>query len=61
MKHPYSEFEKTPLRRAINKAVADLERNQDVKLKTAREHFIGYLCQQLSAGGMVTEGSISRE
>jgi hypothetical protein len=61
MKHPYEQFEKTPLWRAINKAVADLERNQDVELRTAREHFIGYLCQQLSAGGIVTEGSILKE
>lgn len=61
MNHPYIEFENTPLWKAIDRAVAELERNQDVQLRTTREHFIGYLCQQLSDRGTVTESSLLRE
>ena len=61
MSHPYSEFEHTPLWKAIDAAVAELEQNRDVELKTTREHVIGYLCQQLSAQGTVTGRSLLRE
>jgi hypothetical protein len=61
MSHPYIEFEQTPLWKAIDTAVAKLEQNRDVELRTTREHFIGYLCQQLSAQGTVTESSLLRE
>jgi hypothetical protein len=43
MSHPYIEFEQTPLWKAIDAAIAELEQNQDVELRTTREHFIGYL------------------
>jgi hypothetical protein len=49
MKHPYAEYEQTPLWRAIDVAVSELERNRDVELTTAREYVIGYLYQQLAA------------
>lgn len=61
MSHPYSQFEQTPLWNAIDTAIAELERNRDVELTTARTHVIGYLCQQLSAQGTVTESSLLRE
>ena len=61
MSHPYIEFEQTPLWKAIDAAVAELERNRDVELSTARTHVIGYLCQQLSAQGTVSESSLLRE
>ena len=61
MNHPYSEFEQTPLWKAIDAAIADLEQNQDVELKTTREHFIGSLCQQLAAQRTVAEGALLRE
>ena len=61
MKHPYSEFEQTPLLKAIDTAVAELEQNRDVELRTTREHFIGYLCQHLSTQGTASETSLLRE
>ena len=61
MSHPYSQFEQTPLWKAIDSAIAELERNRDVELTTARTHVIGYLCQELAAQGTVTESSLLRE
>jgi hypothetical protein len=61
MSHTYSEFERTPLWKAIDTAIAELERNSDVELTTARTHIIGYLCQQLAAQGTVTESALLRE
>jgi hypothetical protein len=61
MSHPYREFEQTPLWRAIDIAVAELEQNNDVELRTTREHVIGYLCRLLAAQGTVTESSLLRE
>ncbi|MFN7139269.1 MAG: hypothetical protein ACK4UN_08020 [Limisphaerales bacterium] len=61
MSHPYSQFEQTPLWKAIDTAIAELERNQDVELTTARTHVIGYLCQQLAVQRTVIDSSLLRE
>ncbi|MEY4916710.1 MAG: hypothetical protein RL616_623 [Verrucomicrobiota bacterium] len=61
MSHPYTKFEQTPLWKAIDSAIAELERNRDVELTTARTHVIGYLCEQLAAQGTVTESSLLRD
>jgi hypothetical protein len=61
MSPPYIEFEQTPLWKAIDAAIAELERNRDMELTTARMLVIGYLCQQLAAQGAATEKSLLRE
>ena len=61
MSYPYSQFEETPLWKAIDTAIAELERNRDVELTSARMHVIGYLCQQLDAQGTVMDSSLLRE
>jgi len=47
-RHPYVQFEGTSLWKAIDRAVAGLERNNDLTLTTARQYAIGYLCLQVS-------------
>ena len=59
MKHPYLQFDKTPLWLAIDFAISELERNRGVELTTSRNYVIGYLCQQLSAKQLVTPKSIT--
>ena len=61
MSHPYTEFEDTALWKAVDAALAELEQNQDVKLSTAREYVVGYLCQQLASRKLVTDDSDLRE
>jgi len=61
MSHPYTEFEHTALWKAVDAALAELEQNRDVKLSTAREYVVGYLCQRLAGQKLVTDDSVLRE
>jgi len=45
MPHPYSTFENTPLWRALEQAISDLEANGDIQLATATEYVVGDLCR----------------
>jgi hypothetical protein len=58
---PYPEFEDTALWKVVNAALAELEKNGDVKLSTAKENVVGYLCQQIAQKKLVTDGSILRD
>lgn len=57
MEHTYKEFETLALWGLIDKAVTDLEENQDLLLKTPREYVIGYLCKSLVEGYSVNGDS----
>jgi hypothetical protein len=46
--HPYKEFEKTGLWKALNKGIQDLVGNQDLKESARREYIVGYLCKVLT-------------
>jgi hypothetical protein len=43
--HPYKEFEKTGLWKALNKGIRDLVENQDLKETERREFIVGYPCK----------------
>ena len=58
--HPYVEFERTPLWRAIDRAVSDLEENQDLNLTELREYVVGYICKQLKRRKLVNETALSK-
>ena len=58
--HPYVEFEHTPLWRAVDRAVSDLEENQDLKLTELREYVVGYICKQLKRRKVVNESALSK-
>ncbi len=53
MKHPYQKFENTKLWQVIEKAISDLEENQDLKLTTLKEYVVGYICNQLTEERLV--------
>jgi hypothetical protein len=46
--HPYIEFEKTGLWRALNKGIGDLVKNHDLKEATPRDYIVGCLCKVLT-------------
>ena len=48
LQHPYKEFEKTGLWKALNKGIRDLVENQDLQETARREYVVGYLCKVLS-------------
>lgn len=59
-KHPYTEYENTPLWRAIEKAIRDLEENQDFQLTTPLHYVVGYLCKQVSRKKLVTPNALKK-
>ena len=61
MSHPYEAFERTPLWKTLDAALAELEHNQDVALTTTRQHVIGYLCQQLAARRVAEKSALLPE
>jgi len=42
-KHPYTQYEHSPLWNVINAAIISLAKNQDIKENTAREYIVGYI------------------
>jgi hypothetical protein len=48
--HPYNKFEGSVLWRAIEKQIAALVKNGDLKELTAREYIVGSICQAIAAG-----------
>ena len=53
MKHPYQKFENTKLWQIVEKAILDLEENQDLKLTERKEYVVGYICKELTKEGFV--------
>ncbi len=43
--HPYKTYEDTPLWRAIDKAIGDLVRNQDLAEDEYHDYIVGYICK----------------
>jgi len=49
--HPYKEYETGEYWATIEKAVADLVDNQDIKEMTDRNYIVGYICKLLHEKG----------
>ena len=50
--HPYRKFEGTPIWSVVERAIKDLEENQDLKLLTPPSYVVGYICEQLIETGI---------
>lgn len=48
MSHPYSEYEGTESWKRIEKAIRELQNNDDIELTTPIEYVVGYLCKSTS-------------
>jgi hypothetical protein len=46
--HPYQEFERTGLWKALDAGIRDLVKNGDLKETAPREYIVGYLCKVIS-------------
>ena len=57
----YAEYEGTPLWRALQGALADLEASREVTVGTAPRYVLGYLCQELAAKYVVTGAALTRD
>ena len=46
-KHPYQDYEDTPVWAVVQKALRDLKKNGDLDLKTAETYVVGYVAKAL--------------
>jgi hypothetical protein len=60
MNHPYVALEETPLWNTVSAALEDLEKNQDIRLTTTRQHVVGYLCKQLVEKNLTTPQAVTK-
>jgi hypothetical protein len=58
---PFPEYQHTLLWRAVERALADLQRSGELTVETAPEYVIGYLCQELAARQVLADGALAIE
>ncbi len=47
LKHPYKGYERLRIWSLVEKAILDLEKNNDIEVNTKKEYIIGYLCESI--------------
>ena len=57
-RHPYMEFEGTPLWKALKESMIDLDVNQDIDLTEWHQYIVGYICKNLAEAKVVTEEAL---
>lgn len=58
---PYDEYRGTPLWRALEAVVSELEATGELKVETAPEYVIGYMCRELAAKWIIASAALGRE
>ena len=58
---PFAEYRNTPLWRALSGALTELEATGEVKIETAPDYVIGFLCQELAQKWIVASSSLTRD
>ena len=58
MTHPYKDYEDSPIWRAVDGAIIDLENNSDLAVTTTRGHVVGFITKAVSA---CARGSLSQD
>lgn len=59
MTRPYTAYRDTPLWRAVASVLADLQASGEVRLETAPEYVIGYVCRELEAKAVVAPAALA--
>ena len=57
--HPYEKFENTNLWQVVEQSIFELEENQDLKLTTASEYVIGFICKKLDECKLLNETAVT--
>lgn len=57
----YDEYRNTPLWRALAGVVADLEASGEIKIETAPDYVIGYMCRELAAKWIIASAALGRD
>jgi hypothetical protein len=61
MTRSYAEYRDTPLWHALAGALAELEATGEVRIDTAPDYVIGYLCRELAAKWVIASAALTRE
>ena len=56
----YDQYRGTPLWRAVSDIVSELQATGELKIETAPEYVIGYMCQELAQKWIVASESLRR-
>ena len=57
----YDEYRNTPPWRALAGVVADLEASGEIKIETAPDYVIGYMCRELAAKWIIASAALGRD
>lgn len=57
---PFDEYRDTPLWKAIENTIAELIATRELRVDTAQEYVIGYLCRELEAKRIITPAALQR-
>ena len=57
----YEEYRNTPLWHALASVVADLESSGEIKVETAPDYVIGYMCRELASKWVIASAALGRE
>jgi hypothetical protein len=58
---PYAQYRDTPLWKALAGTVAELQATGELRVETAAEYVIGYICRELEAKAIVTPAALARD
>jgi hypothetical protein len=61
MTRSFAEYRDTLLWRSLAEALTELEASREIRIDTAPDYVIGYLCQELSAKWVVASTALTRE
>jgi len=57
----YEEYRNTPLWHAVARVVGDLEASGEIKVETAPDYVVGYMCRELAAKWVIASVALTRE
>ncbi|HEX6316593.1 MAG TPA: hypothetical protein VFZ73_17095 [Gemmatimonadaceae bacterium] len=60
MTRPFEEYRDTPLWRALGEALTELEASREIRIDTASDYVIGYLCRELASKWVVASSALTR-
>ena len=57
----YAEYRNTPLWRALADIITDLEASGEIRVDTAPDYVIGYMCRELAAKWVIASAALGRQ
>ncbi len=60
MTRPFDEYRNTPLWKAIAATIDELTATREIRVDTAPDYVVGYLCRELAAKRVVTPTALDR-